>query len=157
MNNQNYIDQITAIRAETLQALEGADFDTIAHPDSGWTIKDIVTHLTFWDEQITHSLEAFLAGESYLMPEELRVRNVNDVVREQRKAITTTQVMSAFHDATERFKALVSSVPPEQFEVEFKAPWGAPTTLTKTVQTMVHHDTEHRQEILAARGLTSAD
>ena len=140
---------VTTAREKVLALIENADLETVAHETSGWTIKDVLTHITFWDEEITNSIVGYVEGEPHQLPRDLRVQGVNDVMRERRRNYTSKRVLQDFDAAYERLKSVLETVPTDKQEGQFRAPWGEKITLTKAITGIADHYDEHRAEIEA--------
>lgn len=147
---QQLIDALTEARQETLALLDGADVSCMTHPDSGWTVQDIINHLAWCDEWSAKMLEEALAGIQFEVPKDWRMRDANDLIREQRKNFSVTRSCADLSAAHEALKTIIADVSPEKLTDEFKAPWGQMITTVTLVKITVEHEAEHREEIRLA-------
>lgn len=63
------IESIRQSRQAMQTVIDTLQPDTIVYPDSGWTVKDLLAHLTMWEIHYTKAIEAFnLGNDPYLIP-----------------------------------------------------------------------------------------
>ena len=147
---QELIETLVAARQETLALLGDTDLSCVAHPDSGWTVQDIVNHLAWCDRWAVKVLEKTLSDIAVDIPKWWMQDDANDVVREQCKHFSVERSFADLSAAHEAFKSIIEDTPPEKLLHEFKASWGPMITAVTLVNIMVEHEEEHREEIRLA-------
>lgn len=147
----------------TLEIIENCDLETVAHPDSGWRIKDIIIHLSFHDFLRLNKLNAYLKSIPYDMPAEWQLANPpedlhkrNQLIREQRKDYSNARVLAEYKTHREAVNSLYQQLTEDELNMEYPTNYGV-VTLEQTVHWTIGHDTHHRGEILAALGITQPE
>jgi len=65
LTRSEIIAQISASREAHITAIQGIDPHLVVHPDSGWTVKDLIAHISAWELETVHALRALRRGETY--------------------------------------------------------------------------------------------
>ena len=84
---QRLVESLTELHNSILAALEGIDMEMFVYKDSGWRVRDIIGHISTWDQEIANSLQAYKAGNEYLTPdldEEEIEFNENEVMKQKK-------------------------------------------------------------------------
>jgi uncharacterized damage-inducible protein DinB len=129
----------------------------VIHVDSGWTIKDLLAHMTMWEIHYTLGLEAFNAGgDPYLIPN-YSYEQIDDYNQRQ-YAVYQPEVMDDVLEkwaaAREAFIAAVEAVPDERMNDRLVAP-ANPTQNPRAVSLIkfaLGHEKWHQDEIVAVVG-----
>jgi hypothetical protein len=115
-----------------------------------WSAKDILGHLTAWEEEITRGIEQFRRGEQ---PQLLDIADVDAWNADQahrRRDASLAQVKDEMIAVRRRLLDLVSSLPDEAF-----AQSGPPPALDPFVPAMLNaiadHDREHWAGLMACK------
>jgi len=137
-------------RQRMLVTLESAPYDRVIYPESGWRVKDILGHITFWEEEAARSLRAYGQGESYTLPDyvDLETSNVRDI--EKRKDYSAGQIRADWLVARESLKAALATLPPDKLAGQMVCPWKARSTVERLIIDMADHEREHAEDICRA-------
>jgi hypothetical protein len=137
--------------ASTLSIVEKIGFDLQIYDDPVWRARDVIWHLAVWDRQVTRSIEAFLAGGQYSIPD-FDEHAFNDTSLEEGRQLSLEQLQEDAAQARKNFQDAVERFSPHQLQAEFLYPWGDETgVIDQLVHYMVDHDEEHRQELTSAQ------
>lgn len=138
------------IHAQINKTIADQDITLVAHPDSGWQIKDILTHLTFVNQSSTLLLEAFIEQRERRIPEEWEKPGANDYIREERQDYSVERVLAEFEAAHNELRSTYRSIPADREYEKFLAPWRYHYTPEWFAQMLADHATIHLQEIKQA-------
>ena len=111
-----------------------------------WKIKQVLDHITGWDELVVESLSAYKKGE----PPGFKIKGVNQFNAEsvaRRKTMTLVQSRQAYQSAREQVIGILHSLPAEMFSQKYDAPWGGKCTISSIVKIFVSHEEEHARQI----------
>jgi len=137
------ITRLENARAETLSVLKKVQPETVVYADSGWTVKDLLGHMTDWELEVMKSIDAFRAGEAYRLTGYATDDEFNAQAYQKRREQPYEQIVAEWQAVRERLKAAVQNWPPEQVEERFVFPWGAIGTIAVMVKDMAGHEREH--------------
>ena len=150
MNAQEtYIKELEHARS-TMQSL--LDDLESAHKDNQevyptWTIKELLAHLTGWDDACIASLQAHARSEVPATPASRGIDPYNASTVHEREALSLEQVIQEWDHTRETFKALIHALPDEKVAEPFVFPWGPKGLLKDMVKIFVEHEIKHAEEI----------
>lgn len=114
-----------------------------------WKIKQVIDHLTGWDDVVIQTLKAFIAGqvvESTRLQPDLFNRQIVHLRRE----LELQQSLSEWKERRQKLLWLLRQVPDEQLEQEMLFPWGGQGRVCELVELLAAHENDHAAEIEAA-------
>lgn len=144
---QQLLEDLDAVRRETLALIDGAPADSVVYADSGWRLKDILSHIAAWEDEAARSVRAFLDGSFYMIAAFDNDDDYNAAVYRQMHDVPYTDVIADWTRAREDFRQAVAAVPPDRFEDMMVHPWRIKGTMIDLVRSMVNHEREHAQHI----------
>jgi hypothetical protein len=111
-----------------------------------WQLKQLLDHITGWDELVCQILLAHAKGES--LP--LTAKNIdrfNERSISSRQAVSLAKSRQDYDDVRSELLRILQSLPEELFAQKFTAPWGGQWTIARTLKLFVQHEQEHAQEV----------
>jgi hypothetical protein len=148
MNKADLLRELDKSRGEMLGVLGMADVTHEIYP--GWTLRQILAHLTGWDEAVTASLQAFLEGSDAAIASYRGINEYNARSVETRAALSYEQTRREWEIARVELRAALEAIPETQLDTEMTYPWGARGALRGLISVIYSHEEEHAEEI---RGL----
>jgi|GEM_PF-2048899 len=145
-------------RLETMSLIQQLDLEDVVYPNSGWRVQDILTHLTWSDEQAVSIINSFLADQIYQPPSHLYIQSRTDVhrrnawVRLQRYHKTPQEVLTELIHAHEDLKSVIFSVNTTRLREEFSVYWGERITVQTVAIWQIQHDQHHRRDLAKRLG-----
>lgn len=112
-----------------------------------WTIKELLAHLTGWDDACIASLQAHLRGDVPATPAARGLDPYNASTVYEREALSLEQVIAEWDHTRETFKNLIRALPVDKVEEPFVFPWGPKGRLSDMVKIFAEHEIEHAEEI----------
>lgn len=157
------IDALDADRAANQAKFGELNPNALVYADGPWTVTDIISHLTIWEEEFLKGLQAHQAGQSYLteMPdlegEDAGLNAFNARTVGERKHLSYEQALEQWATVRQQIKDVLVSLTPEQIAAPMVAPWGGEAA-SPVAQTggCIWHEGHHLKETLAAVGNDSA-
>lgn len=140
-------------RARAQAIAESSKADMLVHDvDSDWTAKDLITHLTMFEEDALECLDSFMRGDKYRLDFRgaTSLNDFNGIRRQERIHLTWEEALQQWHDAREQLKAAILRFPEDQLEAEFSTPFLQKLTLINTAKSCGVHEKEHIGQIHAA-------
>jgi uncharacterized damage-inducible protein DinB len=139
-------------RERVWNAIAELSEEAMSHParDGDWSVKDILAHLAFWEQDATQRLEFIAAGRSdkirYYGSDE-QIDETNADVYYRRRDWTLEQAMQALRRARERMLEALTAITDDQLASK---PSGIPVLHWLAGDTY-EHDQEHLLQLLAVK------
>ncbi len=146
-------DQALAHLAESRQtllaAIEGLSQESMAHErvDGEWTAKDILGHITSWDDVTVEALRSIAINEPSAVEVIIDFDAWNDAQAARKRPEPLSVILDRLAAARGEILTLVAQAPPEQWEETYSWPWGHRNTLAEALAGLAHHETEHASAI----------
>lgn len=134
---------------EVRTAMEEAFQDILPEREicPGWTVRDVLAHITGWDQVALKALQSFQMGGSPFLIEPLDIDGWNEKFVQQRKDMSLEQVKEEFRQVRSALVEQVRSLGTEALEQELVYPWGPEGTVREMVQVLIEHEAWHTHEI----------
>ena len=123
--------------------------DVTGPPVEGiWTIKDLLGHLTAWEQTLIEPLAAFAAGEPF------EAENISDhdawnhAQAVKRSSASLAQIQDELDAKRQELLANLDKLSDIQWEQSFRAPWGDQNTIIEMIDGLAWHEEEHTKSIL---------
>jgi hypothetical protein len=132
------------------------EIQTGAEVYAGWTIREVLAHLTGWDEAVAASLRAYAKGSEAAIAAYRGINDYNARSVETREGLNYEQTCREWELAREELKAALLALTDEQYAGELLYPWGQRGSVPGLVQIFIHHERDHADEIRGLMGKRDA-
>lgn len=129
------------------------DFDPGLEVYPGWTVKELLAHITGWDDLVIAALEAFMANEPMPMAAITGVDPYNARTVSERSNLPLERIRHEFHATRQVLKDTIWRLPAERYSEIANLPWGDRASIADMIRIFSHHEHEHYAEIVAHMGL----
>lgn len=139
------IERYERARAEMRVLLDHIDRNRKLYPL--WTIREILAHISGWDDAIIASLRSHIAGD---VPEITAPRGIDDYnarTVETREGLGYDLILREYEATRETLKQILREMPEEKFAAPFVLPWGGTGTIAEVIADFAEHEHVHAQEI----------
>ena len=143
---ERLIEQLSKDRTAMQRALSRVDTETEICP--GWTIKEVLAHISGWDAVGASVVRAHLAGEQ---PPPLEVKGIdayNAYLVARCETMTHQEIIEDWRRSRKQFVHALSETPPEKLRERVQFPWGETGNIPRLVSILSEHEREHAQEIM---------
>jgi len=139
------INSIDSVRNEMKVKVVNIDPELEICP--GWTIKEVVGHITAWEIVIHKALKAFRAGDPpyFLREQDFDLFNKGEV--EKRSGWTLDEVISEWGEVREDLKKTIKKLKEEDLPKEMVLPWGSERTVQELIEIIAEHEQEHAEDV----------
>lgn len=145
----NTVDELIAIlehpRLKMMACLEQIDVNRQVY--SLWTIREVLAHLSGWDDAAVGFMKAILANETPLTPAADGIDVYNALSVATRAGMDYDQVRQQFIEVRVELLALLKQIPEEMLTTEYILPWGEPGTVVDIVHIYGPHEEEHVESL----------
>lgn len=140
-------DPIVALRsghARLAAAAHAIAPDDIIYPQ--WRIKEVIAHLSGWDDAAIATLEAYRDGLPPPTPAAERgIDFYNGQAVEERESLTLEQVLAEWEQTRSHLYELIEALAVPLGEVKIITPWGTHSSMAEVLGVLIHHDAEHAE------------
>ncbi|MRR31377.1 ClbS/DfsB family four-helix bundle protein [bacterium] len=142
---ETYIHRFETAHAEMRAIVQLAKDNPLIYQP--WRMKEVLDHLTGWDDAVIASIRAVLSGQ---MPETPAARGV-DVYNAQtvssRESLPYTVTQREWEFSRAELLRLLRTMTTEQLYQSFVLPWGGEGTIADIVEIFAEHEENHAREI----------
>jgi hypothetical protein len=132
-------------RSKIEALLPKVDPDKEIYP--GWTIKDLLAHMTGWDEATIDSLRAHVIGRTPSVPAIRSLDEYNKSTVSSRKDLGYDQTLKEWRLTRQVLLTIIEKMPEDKFFGPLAVPWGEKATVTYLVDMFRDHEEEHAQDV----------
>ncbi len=142
-----YIQRLEASRAEMREIVKYAqDNPTVYAP---WHMKEVLDHITGWDDAVIASIKSMLAGDTPATPAARGIDYYNAQTVSSREAIPYEVTQREWEASRATLLNLIGRMTEEQLHARFVLPWGDQGTIEDLVEIFTEHEETHAKEIHA--------
>jgi hypothetical protein len=139
-------------RAQALIVLEEATLSSVIYPKTGWTVKDVLAHLTIWEVEVATSIHHFAQGKSYMIVNFRGRQPFNERMYLQYRDTPYAVIFSDWIAVRSGLKSAIRKTPVDRLTKPLSAPWEDQLTMEQLVESVITHESEHMAAIRRAIG-----
>jgi hypothetical protein len=145
LERQFLLDRLDETRGGIENVLPRIDPGKEIYP--GWTIKDMLAHMTGWDDATIDSLRAHVIGrppsvEAIRSLDEYNARTVSS-----RTDLSYEHVLKEWRLTRQVLRTIIEQMPDDKFLEPLIVPWGEKASVTYLVDMFRDHEEEHARDI----------
>jgi len=138
------LSEIDQIRTEMGKVVQEVDKDLMIYP--GWTIKEMISHITAWEIVIHKALQAYTAGDPPYFLREQDFDIFNEEAVDFRASWSLEQVLQEWKDIRKDLKKTIKKLKETDLDVEMVLPWGSERTVAELIEIIGEHEGEHMND-----------
>lgn len=112
-----------------------------------WRMKEVLDHITGWDDAVIASIKSFLSGGIPATPAARGIDAYNAETVSSRESIPYEVTQREWETSRAELLALLQKMNDEQLHTTFVLPWGAHGTIEDLVEIFTEHEETHAREI----------
>ena len=120
-----------------------ADIDPELALSPTWTVKQLVDHITGWDDATIKMLHAHVTGEPLDAPEWLSIDHYNAQSVETRRPLSYEQTVREWKYTRAQLREMIEDMPADKVPQTLEFLWGQSGTIAQLVGIMAHHEAGH--------------
>jgi hypothetical protein len=121
--------------------------DAVKEIYPGWTIKQMLAHITGWDEVTIDSLRAHIAGRVPSVPANRGINEFNARTVASKREQDYFHILDDWRLTRKKLRTLLEEMPEERFAEPITAPWGEKGTVAHLVDIFREHEEKHVRDI----------
>ena len=142
---QTLIAQMEQSRAKMLAQLDKIDMKREIYPL--WTIREMLAHLSGWDDAVIESLRAFLAGREPATPAARGIDYYNAQTISTREGLDYDHIYREYIATRRTLLDLIRQMPEEKISEVNILPWGERGNLLDMIDIFAPHEEEHADDV----------
>ncbi len=146
-------------RAKAEAYIQGVSPDLHVHTDSGsdWTAKDLITHLTAFEEDMVEAIQTFTDGGKYRLDLKTKtnIDDFNEMRRLERADRTWDEALREWREARDQLRGVIIAFPESDIETPFSTPFMQKYPLLQAIKGCGVHEKMHMGEIMTAHETTN--
>lgn len=139
------IQRYESSRAKMIEHLDEIDKNRKVYPL--WTVREIIAHLSGWDDATIAFIRSLVAGADPATPAVRGVDIYNAETVSTREGLSYDQIYREYIETRKTLLGLIASMPEEQVTQKYIMPWGDEGTLVDMVDTFEPHEIEHAEDV----------
>ncbi len=143
--NEILIQRLEKSRAQMTVHLEVIDKNRKIYPL--WTIREIIAHLSGWDDASIAYIRAIVAGETPATPAARGVDVYNAETVATREGLDYDRIYREYIETRRILLDLIRAMPEGKITEKFILPWGGDGTLVDIVNIFGPHEEEHAEDV----------
>lgn len=144
-DKETYIKRYETARAEMREIVKLAQGNPQIY--SPWRMKEVLDHITGWDDAVIASIKSFLAGDIPATPASRGIDAYNVETVTSREAIPYEVTQREWEASRAELLELMRKMTDEQLHISFVFPWGDSGTIEDLVEIFTEHEATHAKEI----------
>ena len=113
----------------------------------GWTMKDMLAHMTGWDDATIDSLRAHVVGRIPSVPAIRSLDDYNAGTVSSRQDLDYDHVLKEWRLTRQMLRTLIEQMPEDKFLEPVIVPWGEKDTVAFLVDMFRDHEEGHIRDI----------
>jgi hypothetical protein len=134
------------IRSKIEELLPRIDPSKEIYPN--WTIKNMLAHMTGWDDATIDSLRAHVIGRPPSVPAIRSLDEYNKSTVTSRTDLSLDQVLKEWRLTRQVLRTIIEELPEDKFFGPVIVPWGEKATVTFLVDMFREHEEAHMNDIV---------
>jgi hypothetical protein len=132
-------------RAKMLAHLDEIDKNRKIYPL--WTIREMLAHLSGWDDAVIAFIQSLMAGKVPATPAARGIDAYNAETVATREGLDYDHIYREYVQTRKVLLQLLQEVPEEKIAQCYILPWGEPGTLIDIINIFGPHEEEHAQDV----------
>ena len=109
----------------------------------GWTIKELLSHISGWDDATIEALQAHAHGEPVSTTVSRGIDAYNAKTVSTRESLSFEQVTQEWRSTREALVQALEELPDEKYNQSLTFPWGETGTVAYLIEIFVEHEEYH--------------
>jgi uncharacterized damage-inducible protein DinB len=149
MNKEETLNNLAQGRQTLYQTIQGLSEEEMTQvPVEGtWTVKDVLGHLSAWEEVFLKPLRRYADGAPFETEVVEDYLAWNDEQAARKKSVPLNTILNELTSVRQELVAAASRLSDEQWKESLPFPWGGEGTVDRALNGLQHHELEHMRVI----------
>ena len=155
MSDEKVVTRVETCWQALRRELAGVDLAAPVYPDPVWTVRDVLLHCAFWNDEVVKAIAAFRKGGEYLTDTGAEsfaagLDAMNARVIAASREVPEDEVRPRWIAAQDALTDAVRSLDGEMLAREIVAPWCESTSVERMIDDELGHEEEHVADVISA-------
>ena len=132
-------------RAKMMLKLNQIDLKRKIYPL--WTIREMLAHLSGWDDAVIAFIQSLMAGQTPATPAARGIDVYNAETVATREGRDYDHIYREYIETRKILIRLMREIPAEKITTQYTLPWGGTGTLVDIVNIFGPHEEEHAEDV----------
>lgn len=142
---EDILQRLEQARSHLAELLPKVDPTREIYP--GWTIRQLLAHITGWDDNTIASLLAHQSGKTLAMSAVRGFDEFNKRAISSRQDLDLEHIVEEWSATRAKLVALFAELPEEKFRATLVASWGKRVSVTELVEVFIGHEESHTRDL----------
>ncbi len=138
--------EVNQVRTDMGKVVQEIDTKLMIYP--GWTIKEMIAHITAWEVVIQKAFQAYIAGDPPYFLREQDFDIFNEEAVDFRASWSLEQVLQEWRDVRKDLIKTIQKLKETDLLVEMVLPWGSERTVAELIEIIGEHEGDHMEETI---------
>jgi hypothetical protein len=144
---ERLIQLLNEARREMHASLALVDTTQEVYPD--WSLREMLAHISGWDQVTRKGIEAYLrGGKPFVLPPQ-GFDQTNAEMATTREGLSSQQVLEDCEQERASLIRAIRQIPAEHFSSTLTFPWGSEGTMLEMIEIIAEHEEHHARELAA--------
>lgn len=144
--NTAYVNRLNESRAGLESLFPRVDRKRQIYPK--WTLKELLDHITGWDEMVIDTLNAHLESRQPANPAEQGIDAYNEISIQKRSRLSIENSIADFKSIRLCLTEIIQQTPAQKLAEMMVVPWGGKSTVSEFLEIFARHEEEHTADLL---------
>lgn len=153
MKSEDALKRFSSSRQALFEAIAGLSDAELTGPkvEGVWTIKDLLGHISAWEQKLLVPLASFAIGGTFKAEVVYNhdAWNLNQSTR--RSSWTCAEIIKEIETTRQEVLDLLNKLSANQWGQSILTPWGEENTIAEMISGLAWHEEEHTKSILKYR------
>jgi len=114
---------------------------------SGWTIREVLAHVSGWDDAIIEALNAHIEGRSLSLPNISDLDEYNEMWFSSRTGQNNEQVLEEWRSYRQILRTIIEEMSEAKFSIPVSVPWGGKSTILDMIKMFCEYEDTQTRDV----------
>lgn len=114
----------------------------------GWTIRELLAHVTGWDDACIEILRAHTEERLMSLADINSLDEYNAMSISSRSGLDNDQILKEWRSTRQVLRTILEEYPDEKFRTPVAVPWGRKSSVTHMMEMFCEHEKSHTRDVI---------
>ncbi len=113
----------------------------------GWTIREVLAHVTGWDDATIETLRAHIEGRPLSIPDISDLDEYNEKSVSSRTGLDNEQILREWRSNRQILRTIIEEMSEDSFSIPVSVPWGGKSKIIDMMEMFCEHEDTHTRDV----------